>query len=413
MATQVQHTQKDFLLKLVYDEQLPLIYLHNRIEYALILEKPARTELSLRISRFMPFLKVREKMSLMFDFRGQMMSFTVEINAIQNESVITTIPESVYRNLNRSFSRVAAPADLEVQFTFMEDHYSLIYPRVTDYEDVEQNELMGKMGDLRNLSGLIAQLAAWIKGCADGHRLVLFKDSVQPDTTEERIITETGKSLYLPDVRHGLPTEDPYPRRRIITTDLFKRYMESTGVDADSLDVAYNRFVKGKEDMGFRSEVWVPLLFKAYVIGYIHLWVTHEGGRPPFDFKSLDSLYQFAKILVFSLKENGYFDMGRLKNNPFSGEVIDISASGLLFVCSQSPLSSLLVQANELAIRFITPQRVITTNARIVRRYEDRNLKYFGYHFGTMEPNDLSYFFEFIYGKPFTEADARFLATQV
>jgi hypothetical protein len=254
-------------------------------------------------------------------------------------------------------------------------------------------------------------MAAWIKGIASGYRLVIFKD-LKPDTIEERIVAETGKTFFIPSTRLSLPQQDPYPRKRLIVEETFRRYLESTGTPLSHIDDAITRFLKSKFDGGIFSDAWVPILFQEYVIGYIHVWLS-KPDKAPLDYELIDALYQFAKVLAFSLKENGYFEMGRMKNEPFQGKVVDISASGLLFAYPHSPLSVILLPESELSVRLITPNRTINTNAEIVRRYKDSTMGYFGCRFLDMAPEDMRFFFEFIYGKPFTDFDASFIAGQV
>jgi hypothetical protein len=299
---------------------------------------------------------------------------------------------------------------MQVQLAFRGDRYALSFPKVQEYEPGELGEFM-RQADSKNLSGLIAQMGQWIKGYANGYKLIIFKD-VKPAAAEERIVAETGKTLYLPSTLANLPQADPYPKKRLITEEMFRRYLESTGVDPAYLDDAVNRFIKAKYDNGIFSDAWVPLLFQEYVIGYIHIWVNKEG-KQPFDYTVIDNLYQFAKILAFSLKENGYFETGRIKNEPFEGKVIDISASGILFAYPHSALSSSLLLDTELAVKLVSFNRSINANARIVRRYKDNTMGYFGCRFLDIVPEDMRFLFEVIYGKPFTDKDASFLSGQV
>jgi hypothetical protein len=394
----------------LYDEQLPVMYLKNQSEYVLTLEKPVKGQMFLKADRPIAGLRVRKKMDLIFDYRGQVIIFAVEVSSIKDEHIITDEPEFLYKNLDRAFSRVSTPSDMQVQFTFLGDRYSLTYPKVPEYESGEPGEFMRNLNP-KNLSGLIEQMAAWIKGYANVYKLVIFKDS-KPTATEERIVAETGKTLYIPSTLAAFPKTDPSPKKRIITEDMFKRYLESTGVDLKFVDEAAARFIKTKFDNGIFSDAWVPVLFQEYVIGYIHIWINKEGTLP-FDYDVIDTLYQFAKILAYSLKINGYFESGKLKNEPFEGKVIDISASGILFTYPHSTLSAALLPDSELSVKLLTPRRSINANAKIVRRYKDNIQDYFGCRFLDMAPEDLRFLFEFIYGKPFTDSDASFLAGQV
>jgi hypothetical protein len=413
MATPIKRIEKDFLLKVLYDEQIPLMYLRNRTEYILHVEKPSKpskTEITFKADRPVAGLKSKKKLDLIFDYRGQIISFAVDIVNVKDEHITAETPEFLYKNLDRAFSRVTTPPDMEVQLTFRGDRYSLNYPHVSEYETGEIGDFMANINP-KNLSGLIDQMAAWIKGYANGYKLVIFKD-VKPTATEERIIAETGKTFYIPSTQTNFPDVDPYPKRRIVTVEMFRRYLESTGVDIAYVDEAINRYLKAKFNAGFFSDAWIPLLFQEYVIGYIHIWINKEGNLP-FDYGVIDTLYQFAKVLAFSLKQNGYFDKGRLKNEPLIGKVVDISASGLLFAYPHSNLSSSLLPDTELTVKLIAPKRTITANAKIVRRYKDHTLGYFGCRFLDIAPEDMRFLFEYIYGKPFTDTDAVFLAGQV
>ena len=410
MATPIKRIEKDFLVKVLYDEQIPIIFRKGKAQYILTVEKPTKGEMFFKADRPVEGLKLRKKLELMFDYRGQVIIFAVEVSNFKDDHIITKEPDALYKNLERSFSRVSTSSDIEVQFTFSGDRYSLSYPKVNEFERMNEEEFI-KSIDPKNLSGLIEQIASWIKGFASGYKLIIFKD-VKPTSTEERLLAETGKAFYLPSTGADFPAEDPHPKKRIITEDIFRRYLESTGVDPKFLDDACDRFLTQKRESGVMSDLWVPILFQEYVIGYIHVWIS-DGGKPSFDHEMIDSLYQFTKILSNSLKVNGYFEAGKMKNDPFEGKIIDISASGILFSYPNSPLASTLMPNNELMVRLITPRRTVTCKAWIIRRYKDATQGYFGCRFLEMAPEDLRFLFEYIYGRTFTDSDASFLSGQV
>ena len=410
MATPIKRIEKDFLLKVLLDEQIPVMYIKGQHQYMLMVEKLGKGEIFLKANRTIEELKARKKIDLMFDYRGQIIIFTLEITSVKEEYITAHEPEFLYKNLDRSFSRVATPEDLKVQFTYLGDRYSLSYPKVSDYESMDHIELI-KTLDPKDLSGLVDQLAGWIKNYASGYKLVIFKD-VKPITTEERLVADTGKTFYLPSTQGNFPIEDPYPKKRLVTEEMFKRHLEGTGVEPSNLDDTAARFIRQKYESGILSDLWVPVLFQEYIIGYIHIWISKEGMHP-FDFSVIDNLYQFSKILAYSLKINGYFESGKLKNDPFEGKIIDISASGLLFAHPHSTTASTLMPDSELTVKLKTPRRTVAAKAKIVRRYKDNTMGYFGCRFLDMEPEDLRFLFEYIYGKQFTDKDAAFISGQV
>ena len=411
MATPVGRIEREFLFKALYDEKLPIMYINDRKEYALFLENPAKDELVLRPGKPLGKLKNHSKLDLLFNYRGQVIDFTVEILSQKDEIIFCKAPDVLYKNLDRNFLRVDAPTDMKIIFTFRGDRYNLAFPKVMEYESTDGGELARNM-DLKNLSVLIRQITGLLSNFADGYKIVNFKEK-KPESMEERIVSETGKTLFIPSTAGFLPKTDPYPKKRIVTEDLFKRYLETTGVGMSFLDDNIARFLKAKVDDGVFSDAWVPILFHEYVIGYIHIWIDKQG-RLPFDFSILDNIYQYSKVLAFALKENGYFEHGKVENEHFAGKVLDISASGLLFACplGATLLATLLIDA-ELTVTIVAQDRTINVVAKIVRRFKDKSAGYFGCRFTNMQPEDTRFLFEYLYGRHIDAADTAFLSGQV
>ena len=407
MATPVKNIEKEILLKFLFDDKIPVSYYRDRVEYVLTLINPAREDLLFEVNQPVEKLKIKDRIDLTFEYRGKPIAFIAEVVQIRDQEITCAIPDHFYKDLDRSYSRVSVPAHMQVNFTFLGDRYDLSFPKLTEYNAEDLGHIF-QDDDLKNLTGLIDQMAAWIKTFASDYRLVLFKDS-SPSTTEERVITETGRAIFLPSTQDGFPQSDPFPRKRIITEDVFKRYLESTGIGVAFIDNACARFIKAKVDSGIFSDAWVPILFHEYVIGYVHIW-NDVKDKLPFDYQMINTLFQLTKVLAYSLKINGYFENGKVKNDPFEGRVIDISASGLLFAYpASSNISSALKPESKLTVKITTPDRGITTEASIVRHFKDKAIGYYGCRFDKMEADDHNYLFEFIYGKPLTDSYSEFL----
>jgi hypothetical protein len=412
MATPIKRIEKDYLLKILYDEQIPVVYLKNRTEYILTVEKPAKAEIYFRSDHTIPGLRARRKMNMMFTFWGRVISFSTEVISFRDEHIVVAAPEFLYKDLDRSYSRVPAPPDVKIQLLFSGERYSLAYPKVQEFEQEVSFGEVAKNIDPKNLTGLINQFAEWSKDYSSGYQLTIYKDE-KPASVEERLIAETGKTLYLSSAADGpFPRLDPFPKKRLITEDIFRRHLESTGTAPYALDSAVSQFIQSKFDAGIHLDVWVPIQFHQYVVGFIHIWLTDEV-KQSFNYDVLNTIFQFASIIAFSLKENGYFDSGRIRNEPFLGKIIDISASGVLFAYPHSAISSVLSPESELVITIITPNRSVTADTRIVRHFKDSIQGYFGCQFEDMAPEDTRFLFEFIYGRPFTDNDAGFLAGRV
>jgi c-di-GMP-binding flagellar brake protein YcgR len=411
MATPVGRIEKEFLLNELFEKKIPILYIKDRTEYILTFEQQPTEELVLRPDRSMGKIKNNTKLNLLFEYRGQVVDFNVEVAGQKDELIFCNVPDKLHKNLDRNYVRVDVPSDLNVLFTFLGDRYNLTFPKVSDHENIDSDEIVRTL-DSSYLSGLIKQITVSLKKFADEFKIVNFKDK-KPEIMEERIVAETGKTLFIPSTSEPLPKVDPYPKKRIITEELFKRYLEGTGVGTTFIDDNITRFLRKKVFAGIYSDAWVPILFHEYVVGYIHVWINTQG-RPPFDFNVLDHIYQFSKVLAFSLKENGYFEYGRVKNEAFQGRVLDISASGLLFACPLgSSLLTTLVEDSDFSVCIETPKRSVNVAAKVVRRYKDKSAGYFGCRFINLLPEDMRFLFEYLYGRQIDDKDSALITGQV
>jgi len=411
MATPVGRIEKEFLFNAIFEEKISLMHMRDRIEYIFKLDQKASEELVFSCEKPLGKLKPHTKLPIKFNYRGQVIDFTAELIAQKEDLIYCKMPAALYKNLDRNFLRVDAPSDIKILFTFRGDRYNLAFPKVSEYENITVNDLVNNL-DPSNLSGLIKQIAGMLSNFCDGYKIANFKDK-KPETLEEKIVSETGKTLFIPSTVGFLPKTDPYPKKRIITEDIFHRYLETNGIGTKYLEENTERILKNKFKDGIFSDAWVPILFHEYVIGYIHIWIDKQG-RLPFDFSVLDNVYQYAKVLAFGLKENGYFDHGKVENQPFQGKVLDISASGLMFAypLGSSMLATLLVDS-ELTVTIETPKRTINVLAKIVRKFKDKNAGYLGCRFINIAPEDTRFLYEHLYGRQIDDTDTEFLAGQV
>jgi hypothetical protein len=410
MAIEIKRIEREFLIKALYDEQIPLVYIRDRVEYSLYLERPAKNEMYLRSDEVIGGLELQQELSFVFNFRGQLVSFKTTLLNYKDKRLLTALPQTLYKNLGRTYLRVPSPRDLTLHFAFSGDRYSLSFPKLEEYEEDDVNDSVQGV-NTKDLSGLMKQMAGWSSEYADGYKLAFFKER-KFGTIDERIIAETGKILFIPSTWDGVMEADPGPGKRIITREVFLRFLENRGVDPAKLAETLQQFCLDKYKAGIYSEAWAPVLFQEYVIGYIHLWIK-DKEKPPLPVSIIENLSQFAKILAFSLKINGYFDAGRRSDKLYEGKVIDISASGILFAIPHSGVSTSLLNNTSLNMNLKTPKRIISCQGVIVRRFKDNIMDYFGCQFLGMNPEDTRFLFEFIYGKPLVDEDLGLLAGNV
>jgi hypothetical protein len=410
------------MINLLYNEQIPIMYLHNREEYIVKVEKYTKDKIYFKSNRPIEDLAVGKIMDLIFKYNTLSVSFTVEIHAsersitMQETHFIGNMPEFLYKNLDRSYRRVSFPRDMEVQFILAGDQYILPFPQVSMVEPFEETDaaLAGTLEpETRDFNGILAAIDRWIKKYADGYKVALFKDESSL-SFEEQLIAKNGKALFLPSMTERFPSSKTatYPEKYLITEEQFKEYLKSTGVNPTYFDKAIAHFFDFKKEGGIGADLWVPLFFQNYIIGSIRVWIK-KAEKVPLDYKVIAPLYRYAQDLVLALQGQGYFDSRRIKDTLITATGIDISTSGLRFTYPQSAIATAITLQSTIALKLLMPKRTISVNVQIVRSYKKRNTLFFGCRFLDISPEDMRFLFEYIYGTPFTEPGTSLIAGHV
>jgi c-di-GMP-binding flagellar brake protein YcgR len=399
MSTQIKRIEKEYFLSKLISEQIPVVYIFNRQDFIFKVDKITKESIEFITARTVEGLVPNKRLNLMFDYKGLVISFNVEIKQIKEEIIITTIPEVLYKNLDRANSRVSVPNDLQIELISLEDRYSLPFPKSLNFEALDESAVVPNI-DPKNFNAIVDEMARDLKEYIDGYKLVYFNATVKPEKVEECVIAESGKILFIPSTDKKLP--DFAPEKKFITNAIFQRYFESIGVGQTFVNQTIDQFMKSKRADGIASAMWVPLCFQEYVIGYIYVWkkiAERMVSRILFDEALGEKLYRYGKCLVLSLSQRGYFEAGRMKDRVINGKAVDISASGIRFAVPNSFLFANLQPGVEVGINMSAPGRTINARLRIRRRYKEGSLVFLGCSFLDMTPADGQFLFEVIYGK--------------
>ncbi|MDR2782859.1 MAG: PilZ domain-containing protein [Treponema sp.] len=416
MSTQIKRIEKEYFLSRLAAEQIPVIYIFNRQDYILKVDKISTKEIEFVAEKPIDGLVENKRINLMFDYKGLSISFSTEVKDITEHVITTTIPEALYKNLARSSQRIAVPSDLQIKLMSLEDRYSLPFPKSSVFEPPDRAAVLPGI-DPQNFNAIVAKMMQDVKLYADGCKVVYYNATVQPDKTEERVVAENGKILFIPSSGEPFP-EEFISEKKFITKTIFKRYFESIGVSALFLDQTLEQFLKAKEDEGILSALWIPLVFQEYVVGYIFVWKSNRITDEKVNKRLLseefaEKIYGYGKCIVLSLEKRGYFEAGRMKDRVINGKIADISASGLRFAVPNSFVFQSLQPGVELAVTLQAPQRTINAKANIRRRYKEGSLVYLGCGFTDITPDDSRFLFEIIYGKPANSVAENLIAGNV
>jgi hypothetical protein len=158
-----------------------------------------------------------------------------------------------------------------------------------------------------------------------------------------------------------------------------------------------NKTGKDKDTKNILHELYSPILYHNYVVGYLYLVSFKDGGQK-FSQKIIDFVFQFGRLLVHSLKVNGYFKGEPVKERVDTAEVIDISASGIQFALPLQHFDSVLLLFNDLDFELIMGEREMKISGRIMRKYNDSGRLYICVMFLDIKEEDRLFLMDALYG---------------
>src|SRR5512137_882497 len=140
MAINLRRIEKEFVLGSARDGAVSLLLLAGSGEWPCLIT--GMTDESLTLSHSMPLRLLRRSQVYEFRFvyREQPMAFRSRVLDVKESSLSVEMPQTVYKNLGRRYSRRAPPIELTVSFSFRGDRYDLNFPTTREFEPVAEPE---------------------------------------------------------------------------------------------------------------------------------------------------------------------------------------------------------------------------------------------------------------------------------
>jgi len=234
------------------------------------------------------------------------------------------------------------------------------------------------------------------KSFASEQKIVMFRER-QPELITENIVAWSGKTLMLPlSDAHSFSRSRENSNIELLGENDVSSIIKSSGKDQVALSQELSSYVDAMLHKKIWHEIYVPILFKQYVIGYIYL-LRSDVQVSPFSTNVIEFVRQFARILAYSLSINSYFKTETVRESFAESQLVDMSGSGLMFSMPlHGPAIGIL---NDVELQLHIRDRLIPVKSRVMRRFQDAGRIYLGLKFLDMSPDDTDFLFDFLYGR--------------
>lgn len=346
-----------------------------------------------------------EIVSVYLSYQGQRLTFTSKVKKAEGGKLVLAFPERLFKAPQRKSIRVPPPHDLRLEFFLQNECVCIDCPESQEYLEIEMPDIREGF-DASNLNSLLDSFRRKAGARYTKNGIVMFSKNRIPETLEEKLISRLGRVLLIASTRSPLPADDPYPEGRIITQSMADSF-EGPSIFLEGSTLEKNR--EEKSNQGIVSELYCPILYYQYVVGYIYL-MNDIAKKVCLDFHAVDFSWEFARILAYALKSHDYYKVdSSFRPDPHAPRVLDLSATGCLFILPKATYAVRLKKTSVIDLRITSGDCVMDLKGRIARRFEDKEGEYYGVAFLNADAEAAARLRQLLY----SEASSRFACDEL
>ncbi|MBN2533169.1 MAG: PilZ domain-containing protein [Spirochaetales bacterium] len=406
MGVRVNRIEKEFILKRILEKGTLVRILSEKKE---IQGKIVRFNDDFLIIDYLQndisHLKIHNEVSIFFVFENNQHTFTTKITEIKEDQLIIAQPEKAYKSLQRQYERTKSTEDIQVSFQLKGKRIQFDFPKTENYYPLTEPEFLNNF-DPASIQDLIKIFQSKMKRIVSVSKIIILRNKV-PATYEEKILAKTGKIIWIPFINDGFLHKNEYPGISFLTYQKLIDYEIESGTSRSEIGSKLEKILKEKLEKGIYSQLYCPIFYHEYLVGYIYV-CNFQARKEEISIDILNYVYEFSKILCYSLKTHHYFKPKKTEDLSFSLSLLDISGSGLLFAHPEKNLSIQLPIHTNLTITLKIGKRKMEIKSLVIRKYKDKKTNYYALKFMKITPEDFRFLYEFLYGKSYSIESAVF-----
>jgi hypothetical protein len=400
MGFELSRIEREFIIKSLHDDRIPLTV--NGITWELhgVLSEHGEYELEIEVlSGDIGLPEPGDEVNVFYSFQNNNLTFLSQVLRKTGRTIVLKQPEDIFKNSHRGYVRIKVFEKINISFVVQSRRYELNFPRVRGFMNDEKPSYADNF-DTSSISELIRSFQRKMADSFSEHKIVMLKDRL-PEAYEEKLLLHTCKMLWIPSTSKEMLSAQPFIDDRVIIKQDLDQFEIESKTAPFNIESRIKDFIFQKKLKGIYSELYCPMFYRDYLVGYI-LIQNKDNLKKEISEEVVEYVDQFAKVLTYSLAQNGYFKaQSDLVDAKYEAPVIDLSASGLLFSHPSHELDRDLSVFKELEVNFEIGDTMIAVDCWVIRKFKDTSRSYFGLQFRKIDQDDFCALYEFLYKKPF------------
>jgi len=384
--------EKEYIIDILFSKKIPLsFFIKEKYEFSGTIFRYDAFTITILHNCKLP-LSIYQKLNFIFFVRDNRHMFTSTIKSIVNsQTFVISFPDNIIRNIQRRHQRVKINEN-KVSVVFKSKTEHLDFPETTTFRIFDESLL--KLETIDNIQDLVdgfrRKMTVFSKNA-----IVIFKNR-NPSTLEEFLIVKSGKSFYIPNSFKYFPDSQVYDVEKVIVNEDIIEYYKLLGNDSNVASQKINQLLLLKQKKNILSELYYPVIYKKFVIGYLYLMNETEKNSQ-IAFSIINNLEEFSKILIASLIKNNYFTRTEYLN--VESDIVDISAGGMQFFSDDKSLSSNVFEKDDIQLNFKLEDTIFSLKGFVRRRWKENENWYYGIQFDDTQTDQIDNLKRIIYKK--------------
>jgi hypothetical protein len=396
MTDSVSRVEKEFIFAFLIKNKVMIeIKCGNKSLDALFLEQ-SHKEIKVQLFSICDEIKSYEsKVKVMFFFQNAQHIFNSIVLKIQGNIALIANPETVARNLLRKFERVYINGKIKVRFELEGEILPLNYPVSKTHYYPEKPPVHADFQGI-SIDELLKRFKERMSYLVSTSKIQMMRNFT-PQSFFEKMAICYGKTLVIPNTRGILPTKQISQNYEILLRNNWVDYeMVHNLTNPGMVNRAISEYLFLLSKSGIYSFAIVPILYKNYTIGIITMANTIQKSAE-INNRILDYTTQFARVMSYTLKKNGYFKAETGEKVKYELPIHDLSPGGMALWLENDIFQEKFRIDENIDFVLEINGREIKVMGKLVRKFEKLAKYFYGFVFLGIKTDDYEFLNKYLY----------------